>query len=236
MLRLVEARYRTQWDTLTVQSEYKTQFLIRTGFSVVSEEMITQILGYEIWSGTRYLNDDSEYEIGYGIGDPNYEQGYTEPESYAEWVGWARNRQRALRTQLPVLSLPISAWDGLFSLFLDTGDWRRVVADEGTYDLADAVRNSNWLLVADIISRGNINRNRRQDEARVIRLADYTNNKTRDQQMLNGIRKMRKRYVNGLPTEFDRRQHEFAYYRQLNGFLPGMSHLRQKRVINQSTL
>jgi hypothetical protein len=234
MLKLVDARYRIQWDTFTVQDEYATKFRINTGFSIVSQGMIDLILSYYKWSGVRYLNEDGEYEIGYGIGDPNDEQGHTEAQSYAEWLGWVRNRQKNLQIQLPVINVTQSVFDALLSLYIDTGTWRTVVADEGTYDLAAAVKNENWLLVADIISRGNINPDLRKKEARVMKLGDYSFDKTRNQQITQGVQELRKRYVNGITREFDKKQAEFAYYRQLGVFLPGMSQLRQRRIVQQA--
>lgn len=234
MLRLVDANRRIQWDTFTVQDEYATQFLLNVGITIVSEGMIDLILSQKTWSGVRYLNEDGEYEIGYGIGDPDDEQGYTEPQAYAEWVGWVRNRQKSLRTQLPIVSITQTAYDALLSLYLDTGTWRTVQSDEGTYDLADAIKNGNWLLAADIISRGNINPDLRKKEARVIMLADYSATKDRNQQIVQGVQRLRKDYVNGITREFDKKQAEFVYYRQLGVFLPGMSDLRQRRVIAQA--
>lgn len=234
ILRLVDANRRIQWDTFTVQDEYRTQFVVNVGIAIVSEDMIDLILGQKTWSGVRYLNADGDYEIGYGIGDPDDVQGYTEPQAYAEWVGFVRNRQKALRAQLPIIGITQAAYDALLSLFLDTGTWRTVTADEGTYDLADAVRNGNWLLAADIISRGNVNPQLRKAEARVMQLADYSSTKDRNQQIVQGVQLLRKNYVAGIQNEFDRKQAEFVYYRQLGVFLPGMSQLRQRRVVAQA--
>lgn len=234
MLRLVEASRRTQWDTFTVQDEYATKFVINVGIAIVSEDMINLMLSYRKWSGVRYLNEDGEYEIGYGIGDPNDEQGYTEEQAYAEWVGWLRNRQKSLRAQLPIVGITQAAFDALLSLYIDTGTWRTLEANEGTYDLADAVKNGNWLLVADILARGRVNPDLRKKEARVVQLGDYSSFVTRQQQRVRGVQELRTRYVNGIASEFDKKQAEFVYYRQLGVFLPGMSQLRQRRIVAQA--
>lgn len=234
MLRLVDSSRRIQWDTFTVQNEYATKFMINVGIAVVSERMIDLILSYNKWSGVRYFNEDGEYEIGYGIGDPDDEQGYTEEQSYAEWVGWLRNKQKILRAQLPIVGIPQAAYDALLSLFIDTGTWRTVASNEGTYDLADAVKNSNWLLVADIMSRGNVNSELRRKEAQVVQLGSYSSFVTRQQQRTRGVQELRTRYVNGIVNAFDKKQAEFVYYRQLGVFLPGMSQLRQRRIVAQA--
>ena len=133
------------------------------------------------------------------------------------------------------LCIDRTAYDALLSLYIDTGDWRRVEANEGTYDLADAVKNGNWLLAADIIARGKVNPELRKKEARVMQLADYSVNKDRNMQVTQGIQRMRKQYVAGISNEFVKRQTEFVYYRQLGSFLPGMSDLRKRRVVAQAT-
>jgi hypothetical protein len=233
-LKFVESQNRIQWDTFTVQDQFAVQFRINKGIAIVSEKMVEVILSTKTWSSVRYQNTAGEFEIGYGIGDPDDEQGYTEPQAYAEWVGYIRNQQKKLRTQLPIVGVTQAAYDALLSLYLDTGTWRTVDSDEGVYDLADAVKNGNWLLAADIISRGNINPTTRKAEARVMQLGDYSAAKDRNQQIIQGVQRLRKKYVSGINNEFDKRQAEFAYYRQLGIFLPGMSQLRQRRVVAQS--
>ena len=233
-IRLVAAQHRIQWDTFTVQNTFAVQLLVNKGVAIISEPMIDFILSHKTWSGVRYQNSAGEYEIGYGIGDPDNAQGNTESQSYAEWIGFVRNEQKKLQAQLPVIGISQATFDALLSLYLDTGTWRTVVADEGTYDLADAIKNGNWLLAADIISRGNINPNIRKAEARIMQLGDYSSSKDRNQQIIQGVQRLRKRYVNGFTNESDKRQAEFVYYRQLGAFLPGMSQLRQRRVIAQA--
>jgi hypothetical protein len=234
MLQFVDAKWRIQWGTFTIQDKYATRINLNSGFVIVSQNMLDLILSYQTWRGVRYLNADKEYEIGYGIGDPDDEQGQTEAQSYAEWIGWIRNRQKSLQAQLPTINITQTVFDGLLSLYIDTGSWRTVEAEEGIYDLATAVKNQNWLLVADIVSRGKYNSDLRKKEARVMQLGDYSYSKTRNQQVIQGIQDLRKRYVNGIQNEFDKRQTEFVYYRQLGSFLPGMSQLRQRRIIQQA--
>jgi len=236
MLLLPDANRRIQWETFTIQDEFAVQLIINKGIAIVSENMIGVMLAEKTWNGARTLNPDSgKVDIGYGIGDIDDVQGYTESQAYAEWVGWLRNEQRKLRAQLPIIGITATAYDALLSLYVDTGDWRRVEANEGTYDLADAVKNGNWLLAADIIARGKVNPELRKKEARVMQLADYSVNKDRNMQVTQGIQRMRKQYVAGISNEFVKRQTEFVYYRQLGSFLPGMSDLRKRRVVAQAT-
>lgn len=234
MLQFVEVQNRIQWDTFTIQDEFAALFLINIGVAIVSQGMSDLMLSHKTWSGIRVSDSEGGFEIGYGIGDPDDVQGYTESQAYSEWIGYIKNRQKILRVQIPVVQITQSAYDALLSLFIDTGTWRTVKADEGTYDLADAVKRGNWLLSADIISRGNVNPDLRKKEARVMQLADYSSAKDRNQQIIQGVQKLRKDYINNITNEFDKKQAEFVYYRQLGVFLPGMSQLRQRRVIAQA--
>ncbi len=233
MLTSVDASRRIQWSTFTVQNEFAVNFNVNSQYSVITDDMINVMLNYKSWQGTRYL-EDSTYKIGYGIGDPDNEQGQTESESWGEWVGWIRSRQRIVRAQLTVSALPQTMFDALVSLQIDTGSWRRVEAAEGTYDVASAIKNSNWLLAADMIAQGRVNKPLRQQEAQVSQLGTYGVQKTREKQRVRGVQDIRKRYVNGITSEFDKKQAEFVYYRELGIFLPGMSDLRERRIKNQA--
>lgn len=235
MLKTVAPENRVQWETFINQDEYATRMKFPTWGIMLSDKMADMILSYRKWQPTRYFDDDSQtHKIGYGYGDPDADQGHTEAESYAEFRGRLRNVQRTLSSQLPLTLIPQSTFDALFSLYLDTGTWRTLKADEGVYDLADAVKNAQWLLCADIMSRGIVNPEMRKLEARVLYLADYAIGKDRKQQTVQGIFELRKRYVGGIADQFEKLQAEFAYYRQFGSFLPGMSDLRKRRIKNQA--
>ena len=235
MLKTVDAQYRIQWETFTVQDAFAVDFLVPISEITVSELMSDLLLGERTWNGARKINSDTgKYSIGYGVGDPDDVQGYTEPQAYAEWIGNLRNQQKKFAAQLPLVTISQTVYDALLGLYIGTGTWRSVKADEGVYDLASAVKAGNWLLVADIMSRGNTDSQLRKKEARVMRLADYTASKNRNQQTRQGTSLLRKQYVAGITNDFDKKQTEFVYYRQFGSFLPGMSQLRQRRVIAQA--
>jgi hypothetical protein len=235
MLTIVAAKYRIQWETFAVQDAFAVDYRYPVQRATMSIGMENLMLSRRTWSGIRKVDTATgKYNIGYGVGDPDDVQGYTESQAYAEWVGDLRNRQKRLIAQLPILYVTQTIFDALLSLYIDTGTWRTVQADEGMYDLATPVKNGNWLLAADIISRGKANSELRKKEARVMRLADYSFTKTRNQQVTQGVQLLRTQYVAGIANEFDKKQTEFVYYRQFGTFLPGMTQLRQRRVIAQA--
>jgi hypothetical protein len=235
MLTIVAAKHRIQWETFAVQDAFAVDYRFPVQKANLSIGMEGLILSRQTWTGIRKIDPiTGKYSIGYGVGDTDDVQGYTEAQAYAGWVGDLRNRQKRLIAQLPILYITHTIFDALLSLYIDTGTWRIVQAEEGTYDLASAVKNGNWLLAADIISRGKNNNTLRKSEARVMRLADYSFTKTRNQQVAQGVQLLRTQYVAGIANEFDKKQTEFVYYRQFGTFLPGMSQLRQRRVIAQA--
>lgn len=235
LLNLVAAPFRTQWEIFNNQDEYATGFLVNTGVAIFSTDMVGLLLGYRNWRGIRYLDDNNTYKIGYGIGDPSLAQGLTETEAYGELISDFRNQQRIVRKQLPIFAIPQTVYDALVSLYIDTGTWRVVQAEEGTYDMQDAIRNSNWLLAADMLMRGNQNPDLRKAEARVLYLGQYNFTKDRQQLITEGIQDIRRQYVADTLDPFERRQAEFLYYRQLGAFLPTMPEAKQRRVVAQST-
>lgn len=234
LLTLVSAERRTQWETFDVQDDFATGFLVNVGIAIISQDMTDVILGYKEWRGFRYLDTDGSYKIGYGIGNPNDPQGYTETQAYSEFLGDLRNKQKIVRAQLPIIGIPQAAYDALVSLYIDTGNWRTVVAEEGVYDLNSAVKNSNWLLAADMLMRGIENPELRRAEARALRLGSYAPVRSRNQQIIQGLQFMRTQYVAGISNDFEKKQAEFAYYRQIGAFLPGMSQTRQRRIVAQA--
>ena len=223
---------RIEWDLFNVLDTISSMTILSIEDLSVSDNILNYMIGNEEWSGTRYLDDDGSYKIGYGIGDYDKQTGYTEEESYLEWIGNVHRLQRVLKSQLPLDGLPQTVFDALTSLYIDTGIWRYVVSGNNTYDIVEGLRNKDWLLVGDIIHNGSINSFRRKDEARIAVLGDYRVIKDRRQQIVEGIYKIRTRYINdSFDSEFEKKQSEFVYYRQLGRFLPGMSETRQRRIL-----
>ena len=234
-LTLVPAQYRQQWDSLTVTDQNAIQFLYNVGVISISQNALEFILGEKNWSGYT-IDIDGKETIGYGfikkaIKNP---QGMTELESYSIWLADIMTKQKIVRDQLSVIRITQGTFDALVSLYDDTGTWREVKAVEGVYDIQDAVRNGNWLLVADMIQRGKVNSARRRREANMVQLGDYSSKKNRAQQSIQGLQRLLDEYLsNSISNDFRRRQAEFVYYKQLGAFIPGMSESRQRRILSQ---
>lgn len=227
MLHFVTENRRVQWDTYTMQDNNAVGLLIPLNLIYVSENMLELMLGQNSY---RMFTEDGK--IGYGIGDPDNRAGMTEAEAYSSWLNDVKTKERIFRTQLPLISVSQAHYDALFSLYYNTGSWKRVLSDVGVYDVYQAVKAQRWLLAADMIHDGKTDAGTRQREARVLQLADYTTSRTRTFLRSEGIKYAINQYTAGGLTESTKRQIETAYYRQTTAMIPGISELRKRELVN----
>ena len=232
VLNFVTENRRTNWDIFTVQNAERIGFLLARNITYVSDEMISLMLGQNDYRMFNYSVNNGQ-AIGYGVGDPTVKAGVTESEAFSQWFGEIKQKERAFKASLPLISISQAHYDALFSLYCDTGTWKRVQSDVGVYDVYSAVKAQRWLLVADMINDGKINTSARRQEARVLKLADYTNNRTRTFLRNEGIKFAINQYTTGNLTESQKRQAENAYYRQTTAFIPGISEIRKRELVNK---
>jgi len=218
---------RTNWSDFVIQDDFAVNFKIDVYQSIVSDNMLTLMLGETYFS---MFNNGGH--IGYGVGDLNKEFGYTEQEAFSEWIKQVKKKERVFRDTLPLISITQSQYDALFSLYYHTGTWRTVAGIEGLYDLEYAVTSENWLLVSDMINAGLDQPDARRKEARVLQLADYSTERTRAFHRNKGIQLARRVYKSGdISNQAIVRQIEFGYYRQTTAFLPRMTELRKRELL-----
>lgn len=231
----VSPSFRIQWETFskTEQQKWDSEFRISTLYQTVSEEAKLVILSNSRFRMFRYLSEDNTYKIGYGYGNADKRDGYTEPEAYSEWIKELKKKEDLLQKQLPVLSLSQSQFDAILSLYFLTGNWKKVNGLEGTYDILSAMRNNDWITIANMLANASQNREQRLKEARMLVLGDYNTDKDRTWLRNEGIQHTRTQYINNITDTLAKRQAEFAYYRQTNGaFLPNMREIRKREIVN----
>lgn len=234
-VKTVSPSFRIQWETFskTEQQKWDSEFRISTLYQTVSEEAKLLILSNNRFRMFRYLDENGIYKIGYGYGNPDKRDGYTEAEAYGDWIKELKRKENILQKQLPLLSLTQSQFDAILSLYFLTGDWKKINGVEGTYDILSAMRNNDWLTIANMLANATDNREQRLKEARMIILADYYTEKDRTWLRNEGIQYTRTQYVNTIADTLAKRQAEFAYYRQTNGaFLPNMREIRKREIVN----
>lgn len=235
MLNSVSSNLRVQWEIFnkTEQQKWDSEFLISVQYQSLSEKAIPIILFNSRFRMFRYLDENGNYKIGYGYGNTEKRDGYTEPEAYSEWIKELKRKENILQKQLPVVSLSQSQFDAILSLYFLTGNWKTVEGNEGTYNVFNAIRVSDWTTVSNMLSNATENREQRLREARLIMIGDYSFNKDRTWMRNEGIQYTRTQYISGITDSIAKRQAEFAYYRQTNGaFLPNMNELKKREIKN----
>jgi hypothetical protein len=231
MLNFVTENRRTIWSTHIVKDDWRVNFLIALTQLTVSAEMLQLMLSTKEYRMFRYSADGKNFKIGYGYGDATG-IGVTEAEAYGAWIEYIKDKETRFKTTLPLISMSQSHYDALFGLYCDTGTWKKVTSDVGTYDVFTAIKAGRWLLATDMIADGKVNPTQRKAEARVLQLADYTTSRTRQYLLSEGIAYALKQYTSGgITTELSKRQCESGYYRQTTAFIPGMTNLRQRELI-----
>lgn len=235
VVKSVSPSLRIQWETFskTEQQKWNSEFFISTQYQTVSEDAKSIILSNSRFRMFRYLDGNNNYKIGYGYGNPEKRDGYTEIEAYSEWIKELKRKENILQRQIPLLSLTQSQFDAILSLYFLSGDWKKIKGTEGTYDVLSSVREGDWLTVANMLANATENREQRLREARIIVLGDYFTDKDRTWLRNEGIQYTRTQYVNSITDSFAKKQAEIAYYRQTNGtFLPNMREIRKREIVN----
>lgn len=236
MLNSVSNNLKIQWETFskTQQQKWDSEYRVSASIRTVSEPMIPIILSNSKFRMFRYLDENNVYKIGYGYGNPEKRDGYTEVEAYSEWISALKKKEEFLQRQIPI-ALSQSQFDAILSLYFLTGNWKTIVGSEGTYNLLNPIRSGDWATVADMLSNATENRDQRMREARIIMIGDYTNTKTRTWIRNDGIQYTRTQYASDKITDIlAKKQAEIAYYRQTNGaFLPNMNELKKREIINR---
>lgn len=130
-----------------------------------------------------------------------------------------------------MIGLSQTQFDTLMSIYYTTGTWRRINGPDGLLDLEFAVTTGRWSLLADMISTATIDHSKRLSESRILMLGDYGQPRSRSWLRNEGIQFTRTNYVAGLSTDLSSRQAENAYYRETGAFLPGVTDLRKREII-----
>lgn len=216
-LTTVKQRFKIVWEDFAIADEtlYNTEIFINE--LDLSDRLIDVALNF-----ARYTGYDKK---AYGI-SVDIDRGITEEESYNYWkteIGKKRSFFTSQLKSLGVVSLPQTAFDGLFLHFWFTGKLTEVKALEGLYDLSNHILKKDWDMVASMIARCYEYKDQAIEAAKIIRLAFYTRTKSRRWLRQQGVFKMRDKnelYKFGTYTEEELRRARFAYYAETKNFLP----------------
>jgi len=223
----------------------------------ISDNGALLILGFERWRAYQYWSG-SEYKIGYNssANDTNI-NGFTEDQAYSLFRQDLKVAEKRLRSELGnnPTHLTQNQYDALVSFCYSIGSISKATISKTNYDLITAIRNvadadsgvesttEAWNNVASIIQNHDKVGDRRIAEASVLMLGDYSDLKERSRLRTEGIQDIRIKYPDGYKsdtkdgksTEYQRRQAELVYYIEVTKFLPGMSEVAYRAVVNRTT-
>jgi hypothetical protein len=237
MLKNINQELKIQWENYTIVNEWEVKNLVETNVRRVSNKMITVILSNNIFRMGKYFsNEENKFKIGYGYGDPDNPLGLTEDEAFSLWIEELKRKEKILRKQLPIPFIEQTKFDALLSLYFLTGTWKKVEGNLANYDTAYAVKTLNWELLANMLCDAKINNDQRRKEARVLMLGDYNTEKDRRVIRTEGTQFERNRYSLSSTDMSIKNQIENAYYRQIGGFLPGMTDLQKRKVMAKNRI
>ncbi len=223
----------------------------------ISDNGVLLILGFERWRAYQYWNG-SEYRIGYNsLSEDTNINGLTEDQAYSLFRQDLKIAEKRLRSELgdKPTHLTQNQYDAFVSFCYSIGSISKAIISETNYDLITAIRNAAsadsgvestteaWNNVASMIQGYGEQRDRRVAEASALMLGDYSDLKDRSWLRTEGIQDMRIKYPDGYKSDtkdgkstgYQKRQAEFIYYVEATKFLPGMSEVAYRAVVNRTT-
>ena len=213
MLTQIPVYFQIVWDDYNIldQTTYDTQIDItdvRT--SNTARDVALNFSRYNAYNGT-----------GYGERIDN--SGITEQQAYDDWITVWDKQDRKVRqdlVNLEVYKITQNQYDGLVLYNWIMGNTNTVLAEEGEYDLKQTVKNQDWDIVANMIARSLNNRDKTDQAAKIIALADYGEYKDRSWLRTQGIYRMRQQNELLALDSTQVKRARFAYYAETGNFLP----------------
>lgn len=228
-------------DQLVKWSEFTIRNTLDTSLTDVIEnrELSSKALNM-LLQNSRYNMYTDKGKIGYLTPDSaeSYTYGMTEAEAYSDWVIDLKKKEKSFKNAMPANRLLTQAqYDGLVAFYYVTNQINKVVTVNGTYELREQILAGEWETVASMILRDRRDFNLNRKAGTVIVLGDYGRLLGRSWLRNQGLQRLRRNYLS-IVDGYQKRQAEHSYYRETQKFLPGMSEMRQREVVNyyRSTL
>lgn len=198
-----------------------------------SDKIINFMLRNIKWRGYAYKDVDNQVKIGYNLTEGIDSDGLTETEAYNIWIKKFKEKERAFKKIFVLDKLTQSQYDGLLSMYYFTNDWTSVGTDIRKFKLYDDIKNRKWEYVATAMSHSGVDRILRQNEAKIIMLADYGVEKERILIKEQGLQDIVKHYPTRLLDDRSRAQAEYVYYAETKRFLPKTPESRKRILAKQ---
>lgn len=195
-----------------------------------SEQLINFVIRTLGWRGYSYQVNNITL-IGYGTRQNTDSKGLTEQQAYSDWINDFKSKEKKFKSLFPLDKLTQSQYDGLVSMFYFTGSFLTVGSQQRLFDLTDYIKKQKWEYIATAMIESGADRLIRQQEAKIIMLADYGKPKDRSLIKEQGIQDIRKMYPDRLSNTKSKQQAEYVYYAETGKFLPSLTMSRMREIV-----
>lgn len=223
------------YDLFPVLDRDAVDTIVPIKYLEASNKIINFLLRNIKWRGYVYLGVDNREKIGYNLEVGLDSYGLTEADAYRIWIENFKDVERKFKKVMVLDRLSQSQYDGLLSMYYMTGDYTKVGTDIRKFNLFDDIKNRKWDYVASAMSNSGADRIMRQNEAKIIMLADYGVPKDRSLIKEQSLQDIVKRYPSRLLNDTARAQAEYVYYAETGRFLPKTSDSRKRILARQLT-
>lgn len=201
--------------------------------AITDHELSTTALN-RILMRSRFNTYTTAGVIGYVTADTDeskYKYGITHAEAYSHWIENVKVFEKRIRQVLgTTFTLTQCQYDGLVSFFVNTGQLNTVTTISGSYDLKTQILAKEWSTVASMIARDKTDYNSGGKDASTIMLGDHGIVQSKEWSRNRGLQILRRTFAT-LRDGYNIRQAEHTYYRETQQFLPNMSELRKREVV-----
>lgn len=229
---ITEKEVINYYDLFSVLDNSAANTIVDIKYLEASEKLLNFVIRNTGWWGYK-KTVDSQVKIGYNTNVDVNGKGQTEKDSYNIWIEQFKDCERRFKKLFPLKTLSQSQYDGMLSLYWFTGDFANVGTDERKFYLLDFIKQRKWDYIATSMVHSGNNRLVRQNEAKIIMLADYGVTKDRVTIKEHSIQQLVKEYPNRMIDDVAKEQAEYVYFAETKRFLPGMSESRKRLLSKQ---
>lgn len=140
--------------------------------------------------------------IGYNSTKNLDGDGFTEVQSWNDWITEWKNKEKQFKKLFPIRELTQSQYDAMLSLYYNTGEFNYIGSEVAKFDIRSYLTNGDWDYISTALVINGADRMRTQAEAKVMMLGFYGKYIPRSKLLQNGLEVLRKIIQIELKTQF----------------------------------
>lgn len=198
-----------------------------------SDEILNFNLRQNTWLPYK-RREGKNYFIGYNSTKDMDGDGYTEQQSWNDWITEWKQKEKRFQKLFPISELTQSQYDAMLSLYYNTGEFNYIGSEVAKFDIRSYLENGAWDYISTALVINGSGRIRTQAEAKVMMLGFYGRYIPRPKLLANGLEVLRKNYPDRIKDAVSKQQAEYIYYIETGKFLPGLSQSRMRQIVEKS--